>query len=59
MARLTQSELDVVRLVADVMRNQEIALQLNVAEHTLSDSHIRQTGHLQSRGTGSLCLQRR
>jgi len=35
MARLTQRERDVVRLVADGMRNQEIALQLRLTEHTV------------------------
>jgi len=35
MARLTQRERDVVRLVADGMRNQEIALQLNLSAHTV------------------------
>jgi DNA-binding NarL/FixJ family response regulator len=41
MARLTQRERDVVRLVADGMRNQEIALQLNLTEHTVRNYLIR------------------
>ena len=32
---MTQRERDVVRLVVDGMRNQEIALQLNLTEHTV------------------------
>jgi DNA-binding NarL/FixJ family response regulator len=35
MARLTPRERDVVRLVADGMRNQEIANKLNLSEHTV------------------------
>jgi DNA-binding NarL/FixJ family response regulator len=35
MARLTSRERDVVRLVADGMRNQEIADKLNLSEHTV------------------------
>ena len=41
MARLTQRERDVVRLVADGMRNQEIALQLRLTEHTVRNYLIR------------------
>jgi DNA-binding CsgD family transcriptional regulator len=41
MARLTQRERDVVRLVVDGMRNQEIALQLNLGEHTVRNYLIR------------------
>jgi len=41
MARLTQRERDVVRLVADGMRNQEIALQLNLSEDTVRNYLIR------------------
>lgn len=41
MARLTRREQDVVRLVADGMRNQEIALQLNLREHTVRNYLIR------------------
>jgi DNA-binding NarL/FixJ family response regulator len=41
MARLTHRERDVVRLVADGMRNQEIALQLNLSEHTVRSYLIR------------------
>jgi DNA-binding NarL/FixJ family response regulator len=40
MARLT-SERDVVRLVADGVRNQEIALRLNLSEHTVRNYMIR------------------
>ena len=32
---MTQRERDVVRLVVDGMRNQEMALQLNLTEHTV------------------------
>jgi len=32
---VTQRERDVVRLVVDGMRNQEMALQLNLTEHTV------------------------
>ena len=35
MARLTSRERDVVRLVADGMRNQEVAVRLNLSEHTV------------------------
>ena len=35
MARLTSRERDVVRLVADGMRNQDVALRLNLSEHTV------------------------
>ena len=41
MARLTPREREVVRLVADGMRNQEIALQLNLSEHTVRNYLIR------------------
>ena len=41
MARLTQRERDVVRLVADGMRNQEIALHLSLTEHTVRNYPIR------------------
>ena len=41
MARLTQRERDVVRLVAEGMRNQEIARQLNLTEHTVRNYLIR------------------
>ncbi|MGB9433130.1 MAG: response regulator transcription factor [Candidatus Acidiferrum sp.] len=41
MARLTLRERDVVRLVADGMRNQEIALKLNLSEHTVRNYLIR------------------
>jgi two-component system, NarL family, nitrate/nitrite response regulator NarL len=41
MARLTARERDVVRLVADGMRNQEIANKLNLSEHTVRNYLIR------------------
>ena len=41
MARLTQREREVVRLVADGMRNQDIALQLRLSEHTVRNYMIR------------------
>ena len=41
MARLTPRERDVVRLVADGMRNQEIAVQLNLSEHTVRNYLLR------------------
>jgi DNA-binding NarL/FixJ family response regulator len=41
MARLTAREHDVVRLVADGMRNQEIALRLNLSEHTIRNYLLR------------------
>jgi two-component system, NarL family, nitrate/nitrite response regulator NarL len=41
MARLTPRERDVVRLVADGMRNQDIALKLNISEHTIRNYLIR------------------
>ncbi len=41
MARLTPRERDVVRLVADGMRNQEIALNLNLSEHTVRNYMLR------------------
>ncbi len=41
MARLTPRERDVVRLVAEGMRNQEIALQLNLTEHTVRNYMLR------------------
>jgi two-component system, NarL family, nitrate/nitrite response regulator NarL len=41
MARLTQRERDVVRLVADGMRNQEIALNLHLSEHTIRNYMIK------------------
>jgi len=41
MARLTSRERDVVRLVADGMRNQEVALRLNLSEHTVRNYLIR------------------
>ena len=41
MARLTPRERDVVRLVADGMRNQEIALQLHLTEHTVRNYLLR------------------
>ena len=41
MARLTPRERDVVRLVAVGMRNQEIALKLNLSEHTIRNYMIR------------------
>ena len=41
MARLTPREREVVRLVADGMRNQEIALHLNLSEHTVRNYLIR------------------
>jgi DNA-binding CsgD family transcriptional regulator len=41
MARLTPRERDVVRLVADGMRNQEIALNLNLSEHTVRNYMIK------------------
>jgi two-component system, NarL family, nitrate/nitrite response regulator NarL len=40
-ARLTPRERDVVRLVADGMRNQEIAFRLNLSEHTVRNYLIR------------------
>ena len=41
MARLTPRERDVVRLVADGMRNQEIANKLNLSEHTVRNYMLR------------------
>lgn len=41
MTRLTPRERDVVRLVAEGMRNQEIAMQLNLTEHTVRNYMIR------------------
>ena len=41
MASLTPRERDVVRLVADGLRNQEIAAQLNLSEHTVRNYLIR------------------
>jgi two-component system nitrate/nitrite response regulator NarL len=41
MARLTPRERDVVRLVADGMRNQDIALKLSISEHTIRNYLIR------------------
>jgi two-component system, NarL family, nitrate/nitrite response regulator NarL len=41
MASLTPRERDVVRLVADGLRNQEIATQLNLSEHTVRNYLIR------------------
>ena len=41
MARLTQREREVVRLVADGMRNLEIALELGLSEHTVRNYLIR------------------
>jgi len=41
MARLTQREREVVRLVADGMRNLEIARQLGLSEHTVRNYLIR------------------
>ena len=41
MARLTQREREVVPLVADGMRNHEIAQQLNLSEHTVRNYLIR------------------
>ena len=41
MTRLTPRERDVVRLVAEGMRNQEIALKLNLGEHTVRNYLIR------------------
>ena len=41
MVRLTPRERDVVRLVAEGMRNQEIALQLNLTEHTVRNYLMR------------------
>jgi two-component system, NarL family, response regulator DegU len=41
MVRLTQRERDVVRLVADGMRNQEIALNLHLSEHTVRNYMIK------------------
>jgi DNA-binding NarL/FixJ family response regulator len=41
MARLTPRERDVVRLVADGMRNQEIALNLHLSEHTVRNYMIK------------------
>ena len=41
MARLTPRERDVVRLVADGMRNQAIAFKLNLSEHTIRNYLIR------------------
>jgi two-component system, NarL family, nitrate/nitrite response regulator NarL len=41
MARLTARERDVVRLVAEGMRNQEIALKLNLSEHTVRNYLLR------------------
>ena len=41
MALLTPREWDVVRLAAEGMRNQEIALKLNLGEHTVRNYLIR------------------
>jgi len=41
MARLTPRERDVVRLVAEGMRNQEVALKLNLREHTVRNYMLR------------------
>jgi DNA-binding NarL/FixJ family response regulator len=41
MARLTPREREVVRLVADGMRNQEIAARLNLTEHTVRNYMLR------------------
>jgi two-component system nitrate/nitrite response regulator NarL len=41
MARLTPRERDVVHLVADGMRNQEIAVKLDLSEHTVRNYLIR------------------
>jgi len=41
MALLTARERDVVRLVAEGMRNQEIALKLNLSEHTVRNYMLR------------------
>ncbi|MGO9844174.1 MAG: response regulator transcription factor, partial [Candidatus Acidiferrales bacterium] len=41
MARLTPRERDVARLVADGMRNQEIADKLNLSEHTVRNYLLR------------------
>jgi DNA-binding NarL/FixJ family response regulator len=41
MARLTARERDVVRLVADGMRNQEIAQKLSLSEHTVRNYLLR------------------
>ena len=41
MTRLTPRERGVVRLVADGMRNQEIALRLNLSEHTVRNYLLR------------------
>jgi DNA-binding NarL/FixJ family response regulator len=41
MARLTKRERDVVRLTADGMRNQEIALNLHLSEHTVRNYMIK------------------
>ena len=41
MALLTPRERDVVRLVAEGMRNQEIALKLNLSEHTVRNYLLR------------------
>ena len=40
-ARLTPREREVVRLVADGMRNQEIAFELNLTEHTIRNYLLR------------------
>jgi two-component system nitrate/nitrite response regulator NarL len=41
MTRLTPRERDVVRLLADGMKNQEIALELHLSEHTVRNYFIR------------------
>ena len=41
MALLTPRERDVVRLVAEGMRNQEIALKLSLSEHTVRNYLLR------------------
>lgn len=41
MARLTPRERDVVRLVIDGMRNEDVALQLHLSEHTVRNYLIR------------------
>jgi DNA-binding NarL/FixJ family response regulator len=40
-ARLTSRKRDVVRLVADGMRNQDVAFRLNLSEHTVRNYLIR------------------
>jgi DNA-binding NarL/FixJ family response regulator len=56
MASLTRREQDIVRLVAEGMRNEEISQKLNVTGHTIRNypEYFRQTRHVESRRIGPL-----